>query len=88
MADGAAAERPAPTDVQTASDAGARLARVRSEVGKVIVGQDAFITRVLIALLCDGHCLIEGVPGLAKSLTVDTVAHTIDADFVRPAIHA
>ena len=56
---------------------------VKNEIAKVIVGQDAFITRVLIALLCDGHCLIEGVPGLAKSLTVDTVARAIDAGFVR-----
>ena len=82
MADSAAAQ-PAPTEAQSSDDAGADLARVRREVGKVIVGQDAFITRVLIALLCDGHCLIEGVPGLAKSLTVDTVARAIDAGFVR-----
>ena len=82
MADGAAAQ-PAPSEPQSWGDARAGLARVRSEVGKVIVGQDAFITRALIALLCDGHCLIEGVPGLAKSLTVDTVARAIDAGFVR-----
>ncbi len=61
----------------------AQLLRVRQEIAKVIVGQDAFITRLLITLLCDGHCLIEGVPGLAKSLTVDTVARAIDANFVR-----
>ena len=79
MADGAAAQAEPPAS----GDAGAGIACVRSEVGKVIVGQDAFITRVLIALLCDGHCLIEGVPGLAKSLTVDTVARAIDAGFVR-----
>jgi MoxR-like ATPase len=83
MADGAAAEAEPPAPGQAGAQAGAGIARVRSEVGKVIVGQDAFITRVLIALLCDGHCLIEGVPGLAKSLTVDTVARAIDAGFVR-----
>ena len=60
-----------------------QLHTVRQEIAKVIVGQDAFITRLLITLLCDGHCLIEGVPGLAKSLTVDTVASAIDAHFVR-----
>ena len=59
------------------------LAAVRAEIGRVIVGQDALITRLLVALLCDGHCLIEGVPGLAKSLTVSTLARSIQADYAR-----
>ena len=59
------------------------LAAVRAEIGRVIVGQDALITRLLIALLCDGHCLIEGVPGLAKSLAVSTLARSIQADYAR-----
>jgi MoxR-like ATPase len=56
---------------------------VRTEVGRVIVGQTYLIDRLLIALLCDGHILIEGVPGLAKTLSVSTLAQTIGATFVR-----
>jgi MoxR-like ATPase len=56
---------------------------VRQEVARVIVGQQYLIDRLLIALLCDGHILIEGVPGLAKTLSVHTLAQTIGADFVR-----
>ena len=53
------------------------------EVKRVIVGQDHLINRLLLGLLCDGHMLIEGVPGLAKTLAVKTLADTIDADFKR-----
>jgi MoxR-like ATPase len=57
--------------------------RLKREVAHVIVGQDALVERLLIAMLCRGHVLIEGVPGLAKSLTISTLARTIDASFVR-----
>jgi MoxR-like ATPase len=57
--------------------------RIMDEVGKVIVGQTEMIERVLIGLLCGGHCLIEGVPGLAKTLTVKTLANTLSASFQR-----
>lgn len=53
------------------------------ELGKVIVGQHYMVDRILIALLCGGHCLIEGVPGLAKTLTVKTLAKAVDASFHR-----
>ncbi|GAB4210983.1 MAG: MoxR family ATPase [Sandaracinaceae bacterium] len=53
------------------------------EVGKVIVGQEAMIERILIGLLTGGHVLLEGVPGLAKTLTVKTVCETIAARFSR-----
>ena len=56
---------------------------VKREVAKVIVGQDVLVERLLIAMLCRGHILIEGVPGLAKTLTVSTLARAIDASFVR-----
>ena len=56
---------------------------VRAEVAKVIVGQSVLVERLLIAMLCRGHILIEGVPGLAKTLTVSTLAKAIDATFVR-----
>ena len=63
--------------------AAAQLQAVRDAVARVIVGQDALIARLLITLLSDGHCLLEGVPGLAKSLSVSTIASAIDAHFVR-----
>ena len=59
------------------------LARVRAEMGRVIVGQEALIDRLLLALLCNNHVLIEGVPGLAKTLTVTTLAKCLAATFHR-----
>ncbi len=54
-----------------------------AEVNKVMVGQEALVERVLIALLADGHILLEGVPGLAKTLLIKTMAETIQSDFSR-----
>ncbi len=59
------------------------LKRITSEIAKVIVGQEALIDRLLVALLTNGHVLIEGVPGLAKTLSVTTLAKTIQASFQR-----
>jgi len=59
------------------------LDQIRDEIGKVIVGQTDLIDRLLIALLCNNHVLIEGVPGLAKTLTITTLARTIQASFQR-----
>lgn len=59
------------------------LRDVRSEINKVIVGQDDLIDRMLIALLANGHILLEGVPGLAKTLLVKTVSDTIQSGFSR-----
>ncbi len=56
---------------------------VLGEVGKVIVGQRYMVERVLVGLLCGGHVLIEGVPGLAKTLTVSTLREVMDAHFQR-----
>ncbi|MBI5201807.1 MAG: AAA family ATPase, partial [Elusimicrobia bacterium] len=56
---------------------------LRKELARVIVGQEDLIERLLIGLLGDGHVLLEGVPGLAKTLTVKTLAQSIDADFSR-----
>ena len=53
------------------------FARVRAEVGKAVVGQDGAVTGLLIALLCGGHVLLEGVPGVAKTLLVRTLARTL-----------
>ncbi len=57
--------------------------QVTAEVGKVVIGQTEMIERILIGLLTSGHCLIEGVPGLAKTLTVKTLARTINSTFQR-----
>ncbi len=54
-----------------------------AEINKVMVGQEALVERVLIALLADGHILLEGVPGLAKTLLIKTVSEAIQADFAR-----
>src|SRR5437588_7590219 len=56
---------------------------IRHEIGKVIVGQHAMVDLLLIGLLCDGHILIEGVPGVAKTLTAKLLAKIIDVDFSR-----
>ena len=56
---------------------------LHSEVHKVIVGQDEMIQRIVIAMLCGGHVLLEGAPGLAKTLTVNTVARCMQLDFKR-----
>jgi MoxR-like ATPase len=60
-----------------------RMERILYEVKKVVVGQDHFLERVLVALMARGHLLVEGVPGLAKTLTVKTLARTICGSFKR-----
>ncbi len=59
------------------------IPKIAEEISKVIVGQRYLIDRLLIALLCNGHVLIEGVPGLAKTLSVKSLASTIAAKFQR-----
>ncbi len=56
---------------------------VKMEMKKVLIGQEYMIDRLLIAMLADGHILLEGVPGLAKTLAINTLSKTIDADFSR-----
>ena len=68
---------PTALDGRTSSEA------VLFEIRRVIVGQDAMLERVLVALLAGGHLLLEGVPGLAKTLTVKTLADVLDASFRR-----
>lgn len=57
--------------------------KIREEVGKVIVGQERLIDRLILALVTDGHILLEGVPGLAKTLSVNTLAKVLGLDFKR-----
>jgi MoxR-like ATPase len=61
----------------------ATIAHILNELRKVIVGQDEAIEQILVAILAEGHALVEGVPGTAKTLIVKTIAHIIGADFSR-----
>ena len=69
-----------PDDIRAASS---WVQPLRSEIGRVLVGQDMLVDRLLIALLTNGHVLLEGVPGLAKTLTVRTLASCLHARFQR-----
>ena len=59
------------------------ISALRTEVGKVVIGQQALIDRLILSLLCKGHVLLEGVPGLAKTLSVKALAGTLHAQFAR-----
>ena len=76
---------PSPTDPGVASieRVAEGRARILAELRKVIVGQDDVVEQVLIALFTGGHCLITGVPGLAKTLLIRTLADILDLDFKR-----
>lgn len=60
-----------------------KISQVASEVGKVVVGQEYMVNRLLVGLFTNGHILLEGVPGLAKTLTVSTLARVLHLDFSR-----
>src|SRR6185295_1271676 len=68
------------TDLTALSEA---VLAIHSEIKKIIVGQEEMVKLILAALLADGHVLIEGVPGVAKTLTAKLVARSIDAGFSR-----
>jgi MoxR-like ATPase len=68
---------------EAAQKEAALLARMREEIGRVIIGQETMVERLILALLCNHHVLIEGVPGLAKTLTVTTLAKAVQASFQR-----
>ena len=59
------------------------ISRLRTEVGRVVIGQDAILNKLVIAILIRGHVLVEGLPGLAKTLLVKTLAAAIEATFKR-----
>jgi MoxR-like ATPase len=79
LADTLILEEPVPSPAEDASV----LERAIFEVKKVIVGQDRLVERMFVALLARGHCLLEGVPGVAKTLAVQTVARVAGGDFAR-----
>ena len=62
---------------------GAALQQIKEQLGRVIVGQHDVIEQMLIALFSRGHCLLEGVPGLAKTLLVSTLARSLNLTFSR-----
>ena len=80
MAEAATAADNAGTSAEAIKE---RFDAVRAEVAKVLVGQDELVQRLLLALLADGHVLLEGVPGLAKTLAIGTLAATVDCRFSR-----
>jgi MoxR-like ATPase len=76
-------EAPSPVAPVTAEQLAEGRDRILAELRKVIVGQDEVVDQVLIALFTGGHCLITGVPGLAKTLLIKTLAEILDLDFKR-----
>ena len=59
------------------------VSRIRQETARVIVGQDQIVEQMLVSLLCKGHCLLVGVPGLAKTLLVSTLGRILGLKFQR-----
>jgi MoxR-like ATPase len=77
-------EHTSATEVEhTGEEARAALSRLREEVGRSVVGQDGTVTGLVIALLCRGHVLLEGVPGVAKTLLVRSLSGALSLDFKR-----
>lgn len=70
-------------DVELVQKLNKKIAEVKSEIAKVIVGQDEIIDQLIIALMSKGHCLLVGVPGLAKTLLIKTLAEVMDLKFSR-----
>ncbi len=71
------------TDVQAVDQLASYYTALRNEIGKVIIGQDEVVKAVLISLFSNGHSLLVGVPGLAKTLLVHTIADVLDLEFKR-----
>src|SRR5438477_3972522 len=73
----------ATSDLQAAEYLGEASRQLQQELGKVIVGQDRVIEEVLVAIFARGHCLMQGVPGLAKTMLVSSLAQAMDLSFHR-----
>ena len=72
-----------PPGTDAGAGSRAALARLRAEVAKAVIGQEAVVTGLVIALLCRGHVLLEGVPGVAKTLLVSALSKSVDLQFAR-----
>lgn len=70
-------------DVQLVENLNDTITKIKDEIGKVIIGQEEVINNLLIGLLCRGHCMLVGVPGLAKTLLIKTLAEVLNLDFSR-----
>jgi MoxR-like ATPase len=77
------APQPSADDLKALEHLKTAYSAIRQELGKVIVGQDEVIEQLLIAIFAQGHCLLEGVPGLAKTLMVSTLARSLKLQFSR-----
>ncbi len=71
------------SDVEAAEALRKSYQALREETGKVIVGQDEVVKLLLTAIFCQGHCLLVGVPGLAKTLLIQTISSSLDLSFNR-----
>jgi MoxR-like ATPase len=71
------------SDVAAADALSAAFKKLKGEISNVVIGQDAVVSQVLTAIFCQGHTLLVGVPGLAKTLLVQTIATALDLDFKR-----
>jgi MoxR-like ATPase len=71
------------SDVEAAEAMKVAYDKIRSEIGNVIIGQDEVVKKLLTAIFCQGHCLLVGVPGLAKTLLIQTIASSLDLKFNR-----
>jgi len=72
-----------PTDLQQVETLRKAYAAMKEEIRKVIVGQDHVVDELFMAMFCRGHCLLIGVPGLAKTLTISTLAKVLSLSFNR-----
>ena len=83
LAEPVAADSASPSDLQAVQQLKSACARIKAELGKVIVGQEQVVDQVLIAILTRSHALLVGVPGLAKTLLVSTLSQTLHLSFKR-----
>jgi len=71
------------TDAEAIDAFGAKYKTLKSEISKIIVGQDQVVEMVLISIFSRGHCLLVGVPGLAKTLLINTIANSLGLSYNR-----
>ena len=80
---GGSAQAPSCSDTEAVEQLRTAYDQIRNELGKVIVGQEEVVDQLLIALFAGGHCILEGVPGLAKTLMISTLARCLNLSFNR-----